>query len=248
MRRLLLLPVVLLVACVTEGPPRVAPDPEPVTAAALNVQLGFEYLRGGKRAEAVQKFSKALEQDPDNAQAHLGLAFVHEQAGDLRTARGHYRDAVTRAKRDPAILTAWGTFLCRQREFAAAEGAFVEAARTVTYRTPELAWTSAGVCAAQAGDQAKAEDYLREALKYNPRHGEALFQLAEISHGQGEHLRARAFLERYLADHPVTPGVLLLAWRTERALNDSAAAGRFAARLRKEFPASAEARQVGGQD
>jgi type IV pilus assembly protein PilF len=246
LRRLLLIPCLLLVGCVTEGEPRDEPEPELGTAATLNVQLGYEYLRNGKRAEAVQKFNKAIEQDSDNAQARLGLAFVYEQAGDIPTARGHYRDAVARAATDPSILTAWGGFLCRQKEFPAAEEAFLKAARDVAYRTPDVALVSAGLCAREAGDLDRAETHLRDALKANARNGDALLGLADVSFTRGDALRTRAFVERFLADHRPTPRALLLGWRAEGKLGDVRAAQRFADRLRQEFPASAEVRQLGG--
>jgi type IV pilus assembly protein PilF len=246
MRRTLLILPFLLAACVTEGPAVPAPEPELTDAATLNVQLGYEYMRLGKRADAVKKFERAVEQDSDNANARLGLALVYEQAGDFREARKHYRDAVARAPKDPAVLNAWGTFQCRQKEFAGAEESFLEAARTVTYRTPELAWTNAGVCARRAGDSAKAERYLREALRVNDKHAEALYQLADLSFERNEPLKTRAFLERHFEIAPASPPALLLAWRAERALEDQRAAQRYADRLRRDFPASDEVRQLGG--
>jgi type IV pilus assembly protein PilF len=73
-------------------------------------------------------------------------------------------------------------------------------------------------------------------------------QLAGVSHDLGNHLQARAFVERYLAAAPASPDVLLLGHRIESALKDSAAAAAFAERLRKEFPSSAQLRALDEQE
>jgi type IV pilus assembly protein PilF len=67
-------------------------------------------------------------------------------------------------------------------------------------------------------------------------------QLAGVSHDRGNHLQARAFIERFLATAPATADALLLGHQIEKALNDDAAAAAFGERLRKEFPGSVQLR------
>jgi type IV pilus assembly protein PilF len=235
----------LLAGCVTEGQPSLThQEAKPAAAAALNVQLGFEYLQKGRRADAVIKFERALAQDPDNAEARYGLALVHEQVNDIKQARRWYEQAVDKAPKDGGIRNAYGTFLCKQGEHAAAERAFLDAANNLNYRTPEFALTNAGVCARQAKDPAKAEGYLRRALEANSSYAPALFELAEMKLGQGDALRARAFLQRLQDVARPEARTLLLGYRIESALGDQRAAQRLADQLRRDFRSSAEAAEL----
>ena len=71
---------------------------------------------------------------------------------------------------------------------------------------------------------------------------ETFVQLAGVAHDRGNHLQARAFIERFLATAPATADALLLGHQIEKALNDNAAAAVFSERLRKEFPGSVQLR------
>ena len=72
--------VAALAGCITESSPNITHTAASMTEASkLNTQLGFDHMRNGRRADAVLKFEKAIEQDPDNANAYLGLAMINDQ-------------------------------------------------------------------------------------------------------------------------------------------------------------------------
>ena len=246
--RIAILTLALLVGgCITERTGVIHPEQELTAAAALNVQLGFEYLRGGRRADAVAKFEKAIEQDGDNAQAYYGLALVNDQVGDLKQARRWFKSAVDAAPDDAGILNAYGIFLCKRGERAAAETAFMDAARNLGYQTPAVAHTNAGICARGGKDLVKAEQHLRMALQVDPNHPQALLELADLSLERGEPLRSRAFLQRLREQGRSDARTLLLSNRTELALGDERAASRFADQLRRDFPGSPETIELDGK-
>lgn len=236
----------LLGACVTERTGVLHPEEELTAAATLNVQLGFEYLRNGKRADAVAKFEKAVEQDGDNAQARYGLALVNEQVGDFKAARRFYEQAMAKAPGDAAISNAFGGFLCRRGEYEEGVKAFMVAARSLTYRTPETAHTNAGICLRKK-DPVRAEQHLRDALASNPQYPQALFELADLSLARGEPLKSRAFLQRLREVVRPDARTLLLSYRTEKTLGDERASARFADQLRREYPNSPEILELDGK-
>lgn len=246
MRIAILALAVLLGGCITERTGVLHPEQELTAAAELNVQLGFEYLRNGKRADAVAKFEKAVEQDGDNAQAHYGLALVNEQVGDFKAARRLYETAMDNAPGDSAISNAYGGFLCRRGEFDEGVKAFMVAARSLTYRTPETAHTNAGICLRKK-DPVRAEQHLRDALAANPQYPQALFELADLSLDRGEPLKARAFLQRLREEVRPDARTLLLSYRTEKSLGDERASARFADQLRREYPNSPEILELDGK-
>ncbi len=227
--------------------PAVAQQPagDPLLEAGrINARLAMEYLKREQLVVAREKVEKALVQNPRDVTVQLAAGLVYERLLDKKRAEKHFRQALRSDADSPEAQNALGAFLCRNREHARGEAMFVKAARNPVYRTPEVAYTNAGVCARSAGRLERAEEYLRQALTISSSYPETLVQLAGVAHDRGNHLQARAFVERYLAAAPVSPDVLLLGYRIESALKDAAAANGFAERLRKEFPSSAQLRTL----
>lgn len=211
-------------------------------AARINVRLGVEYMKQGQLATAREKIEKALEQNPRDPSVQFGAGLLYEQLREPEKAERHYRQALRLEPDNPDAQNALGAFLCRNGQPAKGEAAFVEAAENPLYRTPEVAFTNAGVCARRAGRLAEAEAHVRRALAQPAIYPEALIQMAGISYERANYLQARAFLQRYLDAAPGTAAVLLLGHQIERALADQVAAKEYAVRLRTQFPESPEAR------
>lgn len=217
---------------------------DPQDAAQYNLQLGVSYLRQGRLDLARDKLERALKQDPQSAEVQAAAAWMYEQAGLYERAEGHYRTAVRLDPDDSAVLNSYGVFLCFRGRHEEAESHFLEAAQNPFYRTPEVAYTNAGVCARRASAPKEAEAYFRQALDANPRFVDALLQMADLSFQQENFLQARAFLQRYAESATQTAEALWLGVRTERAMGDAAAAETYARRLKKEYPESAQTRQL----
>lgn len=210
-------------------------------AARLNTQLGIDYMRKGQYDLALEKLQRALDQDDELAAAHSTIALLYQRRGDVKQAKYHYREALDLSQDDPVTLNNFGIFLCGQGEIGDAEEIFVKAARNKDNANAADAWTNAGVCVRRDPKRLeKAEGYLREALRLNPRHPNALAQMAELSFERREYLRARAFLQRYEAVAQATPQTLWIAARNERKLGDLQTARGYERRLRTEFPEAPE--------
>jgi type IV pilus assembly protein PilF len=95
---------------------------------------------------------------------------------------------------------------------------------------------NAGSCALTAGQSARADRDLRNALALDPNNPVALAGMAENEFRAGRYFQARAFSERRLAAAPVTRQVLQLASQIEQKLGDTAAAARYVQQMRVEFP------------
>jgi type IV pilus assembly protein PilF len=219
--------------------------PDLKEAARLNTQLGIDYMRKGQFDLALEKLQKALEQDDDLGIAHSAVALVYQRQGESKLAGKHYREALDLNVDDAVTLNNFGIFLCGQGEVADAEEVFVRAAKARDNLTPADAWANAGVClrnTPKARD--RAEGYLREALRLNPNHSNALAQMAQISYDKKDFLRARAFLQRHEISGRATAQTLALFVKTERSLGDHVSARSYERRLRSEFPESAEAEEL----
>ena len=227
--------------CVTSDPGRAQNKGSPQEAAQINFELGAEYMRQGKLELARERLERAVSQDPGLAPARSALALVYDRQGDTALADEQYRRAVRIAPDDASIQNTYAVFLCKRQRYDEAVDYFTRAASNPRYGTPEAALTNAGVCLLQKPDPVGAENYFRRALQRNPTYSEALLQMAALSLERGNFLRARAFVQRYLAQHPPAPEILWIGVRAEQALGDPDAVERHSTELRKKFPSSREA-------
>lgn len=237
----------LVAGCVTvpdKGslPPRAEPNLQ--EAAKLNTDIGLDYMRKGQLDAALEKFDRALTQNPNFALAHSSAAYVHDRRGDATLAEKHYRRAVELEPDNGSTRNNFGVFLCGEKRYPEAERMFVQAARNPKYSEPHKAWVNAGVCARREPDLDKADGYFREALALRPEDPEALAQLASLSLERKDYLRARAFLQRYEKVGLATAETLWIGAKTESALGDKAAAERYTERLKAEFPESDESVRI----
>lgn len=213
-------------------------------AAEYNYELGRSYLQNEKYELARDRLERALEIDPRMAKAHMALGMTYEALDNRRLATQSYEKAVRVAPRDFNILNAYAVFLCKQQDYAAARRYFEKAANHPENDDAEQTFTNAGLCMAQKPDLAAAEAFFREALERKGTYGEALLQLCLLNYQQQDYLGARAFLQRFMASHRATAGVLFLAADIEGKLGNDRGRTEYVNRLLREFPESPEARKA----
>jgi len=233
-------------ACVSTSS-REKPVASKKEAAQYNMQLGISYLRQGDYRTAQAKLEKAIADDSSLATAHSALGLVYERLGDEAGAEKNYRRAVSLAPSDPDTLNALAVFLCLEKDSSAEALRYFDKALAVplskSYSNKAMLYANAGLCAKRV-DLPRAESYFRSALASDPNYRDALLQLADVSFSRANYLQSRAFLERFLAGGSATADALWLGVRVEKALGEQTMAARYAERLKKEFPESAQTRQL----
>jgi type IV pilus assembly protein PilF len=235
---ILLISMSLLQGC---GPfPHRGEDDKPDETAENNMLRGIEYMKIGQYDVALKLLKTALEDDPYYAEAHGTLAVLYENIGENKQADQHHHRAVQLKPKDSNIQNNYGQFLCKQGQAQAADVHFLAAAKNPLYRTPYIPYTNAALCALHNNDVQKAETYLREALQINPAFEQALYQMAELQHQQGNNQQARDYLKRYSAVAKHTPQTLWLNVLVERALHNESAAISYARLLRSQYPDAQE--------
>ena len=218
-----------------------------IQASRYNTQAATEYLRQGSIDTALEKVRKAIDQNEDNADAHLLHGMILARQGDpdlMDEAEDAYEEAVSLRPEDPVIHNNYGSFLCDQGKYNDAIRQFTRAAESHRYQQPEAAWTNAGTCAMRIPDHERAEKFLRRALEINREHAPALWQMARLMLQTERPLLARAFLQRLEAMGKLPSEALWLGVRIERALEDQAAAARYVDILLRDYPESREAALV----
>lgn len=217
---------------------------DPARASQINMDLAIDYLRKGNLSQAKEKIDRALEQDPRNAAAHSVAGLLYDRLGETDKADNHFNRAVTLDAENSEYKNNYAAFLCQKARYARGEKMALQAASSRLYKTPEVAYLNAGICARNGGDLANAEQHFREALRIRPRFPEVLFQLADLANEQKNYLSARAFLERYMEVGRTSPSSLWLGVQIERALDNKPVADHYAQRLKREYPNATQTRRL----
>ncbi len=195
------------------------------------VELGQRYYARGEYEIAMEKLNSALNIEPTSASAHTVMAILYETIGNSEQAAHHYRQSIRYGGRQGDILNNYGSWQCRQRNYAEAEQSFQQALADPFYKTPESAMANAGTCAVASGRMDLAENYLSQVLTRFPNDVQALLGMASVAFSKQEYMRARAFMQRADAGGGLDRTALELAARIEEQLGDSGAAATYRARL-----------------
>ena len=239
----------LLAGCVTTGGKdsqlKKSEESDTHKASTLNKQLGTVYLRQGNLALAKEKLERAEKYNPRDPELHTVLAVLYERLNIPAEVDKHYRTAMRLAPKDPQVLNNYAVYLCQNGRNEDGVKLFLESARNPLYRTPELAYTNAGVCLRKAKKYDEAAGSFLRALQIRPNLGEAAYQYADLAMEQGDLQKAREQVDKYLASFDATADLLLVGVRLTRAQGDRVAEEKYTRRLRVEFPGSQQLRSLG---
>ncbi len=208
--------------------------------AEANTQLAIAYMREGMYEVAMEKFKKALKQNPNLQVTHSSVAILYERLGETELAEKHYRKAFSLDRKDSPTLNNYGQFLCRKGRLKEADKMFTEAVKNPLYRYPETVYTNAGICAHKKPDPVLAASYFRKALQANPKYPPALREMAKSSFAQEKYLATRAYLQRLQEVVTLTPEYLWIGVRAESELGDRNAVSSYALALKNRFPEADE--------
>ena len=234
--------IALLNGCVTNQVNVLGSDHDPDKIAQLNLELGMAYMEKNDNEKALKKLRKAIQLDPQYADAHNAIAILYSRLGEDNKAGAHYEKAVKLEPRNSGALNNYGQYLCSHDQQQKADTMFKRALDNPLYQTPEFAYLNAGICAKGAQDLNQAESYFRAALKQNPYMVPALFQMADLSFSLKRYLPARGYIERYSETAQHNAKSLWLAIQIERALGDFDQEASYALQLKNNFPDSQETR------
>lgn len=235
----IILPV-LLAACGTMPHAQSANE----EAAGYNVQLGLGYLQENNLQLAKEKLERAEGEAPHDFKVHSAEGLLYERLGDPKRADEEFRTALRYAPKDPDVANNYAVFLCRQNRSQEGVKYFMQAAQNPFYRTPEAAYTNAGVCLRAAHRDDEAKQSFERALTIKPNFAEAAYQLSDLEFERGHLVEARAALTHYTDTYEPTADLLLLGVRIARAQGDRVTAEHYARSLRMDFPTSEQTRAL----
>ena len=255
MYRYLILGLIFLGGCASRGGgdlPSSFDDPSQKLSnespSMINTRLGIEYMRLGQHEVALQKLQKALELDSRNVEANTGLALLYERLNQNESVSKYYEAALAIEPNNSSTHNNYGSFLCRFNQPEEAQQHFKRAIDNPLYKTPELAYANAGLCALRTQDRNTAMEFFRKALETKSDFPVALLHLADLSEQRDEITEAQAYYKRFIAVSMQTPASLWLGIRLAKRTGDKNAEASYTLVLRSKFPESDEAKMLRNLD
>lgn len=216
-------------------------DGDPRGRARIHTDLAASYLEIRNLGVALEEAGIAQRSDPTFAPAYNVAGLVYIEMQDDRMAEESFRQALRIDPRDADTNNNYGTFLCQRKREADGIKHFLLAISDPLYRFPDRSFVNAGVCARKRGDIEGAQNYFRNALKFQPDQPQALFQMAEIAYAAERYGEARSHLTRLQPVAAGSPEILWLAIRTERRVGGGNSLESLVHQLSTNFPNSKEA-------
>ncbi len=148
------------------------------------VRAGNEFFKAGDTDNAIQEYSRALEMNPNNAEAHLRLGFLMYNAKKIyKEGMEHYNQALKANPSDPRIHHDLGMALLHQRQFDQAIKHLSEALRRMPngidkQYNPVGMHFSLALAFSYAGRSDKAITHFSEVIRLNPKNAPAHYRLA----------------------------------------------------------------------
>ena len=154
------------------------------------VRAGNEFFKAGDTDNAIQEYSRALELNPNNAEAHLRLGFLMYNARKMyKEGMEHYNQALKANPSDPRIHHDLGMALLHQRQFDQAIKHLSEALRRMPngldkQYNPVGMHFSLALAFSYAGRSDEAITHFSEVVRLNPKNAPAHYRLAMAMAGQ----------------------------------------------------------------
>lgn len=233
----------VLSACVSSGnTPPLRTQEGRQQARDAYIQLAIGYLQQGITEQAKMPLQKALELDPNSADAHAALALVFQNELEPELADQHYRKALSQGK-NTRIQSNYGGFLFEQGKYKEAFAQFEEASNDTMYVGRSRVFESMGLTALRLNNKELAMQYFERSLRLNPQQPSALLEMGLLLFEHQEYVPAQRYYTAFtqLSEHSARS--LLLGARLAKVFEDRNQAASLGLQLKRLYPTSAEYKQ-----
>lgn len=232
--------LLLLAGCVTEVTGGRQLDVDPEKAKNSHIELGLVYLRQGDRDRARMNFQKALQFDPDSAEALHGMAMLFQMEKELALAEQFFKKSIRENRQFSRARNNYGVFLSRQERYEEAYEQFRLAAANTDYDRRADAMVSAAVTARKLGKTDVVEEFLERSLALNSSNPNAVEELVDWHFSQGEYEQAQTYLNYYRRIGRANARILWLGVRLSQIANNTDSEASYVNALRNMFGDSEE--------
>jgi len=213
--------------------------------AEVHTGLAGEYYARGNFAVALAETRLAIKEDSKYYPAHNMQGLVYMELREDGPAREAFGRALAISPNNAEVLNNYGWFLCLRNDTDRGMEMMLRATTDTLYPTPEKAFLSAGLCMRRAGNNERAEEYLRRAVLIRPDLIGALYNLAVITYERGNTRDSETYLLRFMRLTPAPSlDAIVLGVKLARANQDAAAEQSYLQQLRRRFPDSPQAQEL----
>jgi len=229
--------------------PQVLPTPPIQEAPApyraqLHAEIAAGFYERGQMEVALQELATATKLDAKNPKIYNVYGLVYAMLGEDSKATANFQTALELAPNDSEIRQNWGWYLCTHGKARESLPEFEQAVRNPLYKTPDIALANAGKCAAEVGDNRRADEYFKRALSVNPNNAVAAYNLSLLAYREQRLDEARGIMRRVMQQPTPPAEALYLGMCIERKLGDRSAEASYVSQLRNRYPDSAEAKAI----
>jgi type IV pilus assembly protein PilF len=204
------------------------------------LQLAVGYYEQRELSVALDEIKRALQADPNYAEAYIMRGLIYMDMGENRLADDNFQQGLKLSPNNPEFQNNYGWFLCQTGRERDSIGYFESALKNHAYRSPGKALNNAGMCSVKLKDKPAAERYFMQAFQADPSDPVTNQNLGKLYYERGDYERARFYVGRAMKAGLMTSEILWLAVRIEHKLGDRSAEASLVAQLRRRYPSSAE--------
>lgn len=157
-------------------------------------------LNDGKYEEAIEKFTGAITEDPENPIFYYYRGAAFEKTGDLDKAMENYQKSIELKPDFILPLANIGKIYAKKREF---EKAIEFYKKTVELGDQDATnYYNYGVCLMNLGKNEQAKDVLGKLISLDENYSDAYYQLGIIYIGLGNSAKGRELLQKFIDMDP----------------------------------------------
>lgn len=204
----------------------------------LNLAIGYYQQR--QWPSALEDIKKALQADPNMADAYDVRALIYMEIGETKLAEENFLRALSMSPNNPDYSNNYGWFLCQNGRAEQSISYFEKAFKNRSYDSPDKAFNNAGMCSLKLKNVAAAEQYFLKAFQIEPRNPITDVNLARIYLDRKDYERARFYIGRVKQFEVLNAPTLWAAIKIQRKLGDRDAETNLVVQLEKRYPNSPE--------
>ena len=197
-------------------------SPEETMRSQREFELGVSLMREASLPQAFEHLLRAVQLDPENAEAHHVLGVLFTARADFPAAERHLAEAARLAD-DPEIdvrpslrseiRNSHGVMLIHQGRYDAAVAELRTAAADLLYTTPYLAWANLGLAHFEKDDFRQAIAALEESVRLQRDFCLGYLRLGKAYLASDDFTRAEAALTRVVEVDNRTCNTTQEAWQ-----------------------------------
>ena len=237
--------LLLLSGCVTTTTGGFSEKKSPQRSVENYTQLGVGYLQQGRTDWARDRLQKALEIEPDNAEANAAMGMVWQTEGELQLAETSYKKAISSDRKYTRAYHQLGRMYSANKRYDEAEKYLQKATEDPYYEARPTAFNDLAISYYRSGNESNAIDTYKETLRLSPYNVDALVNLSTLLFESQRYDESQKYFTRFdrLAERSQTrhnAHSLWLGIKLATIRRDTRKAIELAQELKQNFPDSNE--------